>query len=62
MCNLYMDYPDWTPEQRVAVMLVEALRYSHPKNLSTPATDPVPLQVDSPLNPPVAGTYSEAMT
>jgi len=26
MSGLYMDYPEWTPEERVAVALVESLR------------------------------------
>ncbi|MBT2142725.1 MULTISPECIES: hypothetical protein [unclassified Rhodanobacter] len=46
----YMDHPDWTPEQRVSVALVEALRIKrseeeqaraarfHARNSSTPAT------------------------
>ncbi len=27
MSGLYMDHPEWTSEQRVAVMLVERMRF-----------------------------------
>lgn len=66
----FMDCPDWTPEQRVAVALVETLRIKrseeeqaraarfHARNSSPLATIPALPLVDHPLDRAVASTFS----
>ena len=71
----FMDCPDWTPEQRVAVALVETLRIKrsedeqaraarfHARNSSTPATAGPSRDAAGdfiPLDRAVAGTPSTA--
>lgn len=68
----FMDFPDWTPEQRVSVALVETLRIKrseeeqaraarfHARHFSTLAAAPDLPPVDHPMDRSAASTFSTA--